>query len=334
MTDQALDRMLRRVLMDAACQEYDDLTAQQLEHDFSPGFERKMRKLIRRADHPIRYRAIRAAACLLLAVLLSGCTALAVSPEVRAAFVGWVREVSEEWFVYRYTGEEQPTLEDTVYLPAWIPEGYEEIVSPQAGTFVRTQYENGAKELLTVSYIKGTETASLNVEWEGAVVRRTSVGRLPADLYLNPDCGPNILVWTDSEKDAAFWITAPLSEGELVQVAKSIQESGPMPKRYQITWLPKDYGGGDTSLFRRLRSLEGARRYMEAGVSKTFLLHSGIPMTQPLLHTPKRKAAPSMSGTQRHGSIYLRRTVGINPSFGRQRMGQRCGCVHLYQIMR
>lgn len=244
MTDQALDRMLRRVLLDAACQECEELSAQQPEHDFSPGFERKMRKLIRRADHPIRYRAVRAAACLLLAALLSGCTALAVSPEVRAAFVGWVREVSEGWFVYRYTGEEQLTLEDTVYLPTWAPEGYEEIASPQTGTFVRTQYENGAKESLTVSYVKGTEMSSLNVEWEGAVVRQTLVGCLLADLYLNPDGGPNILVWTDSEKDVAFWITAPLSEKELVQVAESIQKSDPMPKRYQITWLPMNYGGG------------------------------------------------------------------------------------------
>lgn len=96
----------------------------------------------------------------------------------------------------------------------------------------------------TVSYVKGTETSSLNVEWKGAVVQQTSVGRLPADLYLNSDGGPNILVWTDSEKDAAFWITAPLTAGELVQVAESIQESDPMPKRYQITWLPMDYGGG------------------------------------------------------------------------------------------
>lgn len=210
---------------------------------FSAAFERKMKKLIRRADHPIRYRVTQAAACLLLVMLLSGCTAFAISPEARAAFVGWIREVYETWFVYRYTGEEQPTLEDTVYLPTWVPEGYEEIVSPQAGTFVRIQYENDEKELLTVSYMKGTETSSLNVEWEGAVVQHTSVGRLPADLYLNPDDGPNILVWTDMEKDAAFWVTAPLAAEELVQVAESIQESAPMPKRYCVSLLPMNYGG-------------------------------------------------------------------------------------------
>ena len=106
MTEQALDDLLRRVMLDAARQEYGDLIVQLPEHDFSPAFEKKMQKLIRRANHPIRYRVAQAVACLLLAALLSGCTALAISPEVRAAFVGWVREVYETWFVYRYTGEE------------------------------------------------------------------------------------------------------------------------------------------------------------------------------------------------------------------------------------
>lgn len=87
---------------------------------FSAPFERKMKKLIRRADHPIRYRIVQAAACLLLAALLSGCTVLAVSSEARAAFVGWVREVYEEWFVYRYTGKDQTAPENVVYCPTWI----------------------------------------------------------------------------------------------------------------------------------------------------------------------------------------------------------------------
>ena len=242
MTDQALDDLARRVLLDVCGQEYGDIIEELPEHDFSPAFEKKMKKLIRRANHPIRYQVAQAAACLLLAALLSGCTVLAISSEVRATFVGWVREVYESWFVYRYTGEEQPALEDTVYLPTWVPEGYEKTVSPQTGTFVRTQYENSAKELLTVSYVKGTETSSLSVEWTGAVVRQASVGHLPADLYLNPDDGPNILVWTDTQRDAAFWITAPVSEKELIKIAESVQESDPMPKRYCISPLPMNYG--------------------------------------------------------------------------------------------
>ena len=238
---------LKAALQEACLMELEDMPSEEAlraeeELTFSPAFEKKMKKLIRRARHPIRHRAAQAAACLLLAALLSGCTVLAVSPEARAAFVGWTREVYQTWFLYRYTGEKRPASEDTVYFPAWVPEGYEETVSPQTGTFVRTQYENSAKELLTVSYVKGTETSSLSVEWAGAVVRQTFVGRLPADLYLNPDGGPNILVWTDTDRNAVFWITAPLTERELTRIAESIRESDPMPKRYRMSLVPMHYG--------------------------------------------------------------------------------------------
>ena len=86
---------LKAALQEACFMELEEIPSEEkLSEDealtFSSAFERKMKKLIRRADHPIRYRIAQAAACLLLAALLSGCTVLAVSPEARAAFVGWV----------------------------------------------------------------------------------------------------------------------------------------------------------------------------------------------------------------------------------------------------
>ena len=51
----------------AARQEYGALMAEMPEHTFLPAFERKMRRLLRRANHPLRRRIIQTAACLLLA---------------------------------------------------------------------------------------------------------------------------------------------------------------------------------------------------------------------------------------------------------------------------
>ena len=114
MTDQALDDLARRLLLDAARQEYAALVAEAPEHSFSPAFERKMKKLIRRTDHPVRHRLAQAVACLLLAALLSGCSLLAFSPTARNALAGWVREVFSTWSIYRHSGEAQPALEDAV----------------------------------------------------------------------------------------------------------------------------------------------------------------------------------------------------------------------------
>ena len=107
MTDQALDKLARRLMLDAARLEYGEALAERQEHAFSPAFERRMKKLLRRDRHPVLYRALRAAACLLLALLLSGCTVLAVSPEAREVFVGWVREIHDTYFLYKFFGAEE-----------------------------------------------------------------------------------------------------------------------------------------------------------------------------------------------------------------------------------
>ena len=69
---------LKAALQEAYFMELEELPSEEILSEdealtFSPAFERKMKKLIRRADHPIRYRIAQAAACLLLAALLSGC---------------------------------------------------------------------------------------------------------------------------------------------------------------------------------------------------------------------------------------------------------------------
>ena len=81
MTDQALDDLARRVMLDAARLEYGNLLEELPEHDFSPEFERKMKNLIRQADHPARHRLLRTgqlvAALVALLLLLTVATAAA-----------------------------------------------------------------------------------------------------------------------------------------------------------------------------------------------------------------------------------------------------------------
>ena len=71
------------------------------QHTFSAKFERKMKRLIRKADHPLLYRGLRGVASILLAILIGGGTWLAVDVEARAAFIGWLREVYDNIFAYR-----------------------------------------------------------------------------------------------------------------------------------------------------------------------------------------------------------------------------------------
>ena len=57
MTGQALDQLARRVILDTARLEYGVLLEEAPEHSFSPAFERKMKRLLRRGRHPVWYPA-------------------------------------------------------------------------------------------------------------------------------------------------------------------------------------------------------------------------------------------------------------------------------------
>jgi len=94
-TDQALDDLARRVMLDAARREYGDLMDQRPEYTFSPGFERRMKKLIRRADHPVRWRLRwvgRAAAILAALLVLASVAAAAAGCTLWEFLVQWTDE--------------------------------------------------------------------------------------------------------------------------------------------------------------------------------------------------------------------------------------------------
>lgn len=242
MTDQALDNLARRLLLDAARLEYGDLMEELPEQDFSPQFEKKMRKLVRRGNHPIRYRVAQIAACLLLAALLSGCTVLAISPEARAAFAGWVREVYENAFVYRFYGEEQgESYADTAYRLTWLPEGYREAERPDLAGMGNVLYRDDAGGLVVLAYATDPEAFSLSVYPEHATVRKTQVHGRPADLYLDEQEGNrNLIVWTEEETGQFFYVSGPQGEDELVKMAESV-EKVEKTAVYRPSWVPEGY---------------------------------------------------------------------------------------------
>lgn len=127
------------------------------EATFSPEYKRKMKKLARRTDHPVIYWVQKAVACILLTILIGGGGILTFSTEARAAFVGWVREVYETWFVYNYEGVDREFPEDNVFYPAWIPDGYYELKRSISDDKVSIIYENEEGYLLSFTYTSNVE---------------------------------------------------------------------------------------------------------------------------------------------------------------------------------
>ena len=57
-----------------------------------------------RKKHPLHKVWLSRVAGVLLAILLAGSTVLAFSTEARAAFLGWIRQQYETFYVYTFAG--------------------------------------------------------------------------------------------------------------------------------------------------------------------------------------------------------------------------------------
>lgn len=190
---------------------------------FSARFERKMRKLIRRTAHPIRYRVMKAAACFLLAVLIGGGGVLTFSTEARAAFVGWVREVYSSYFVYQYTGSHTNLSQDMIYCPTWVPDGYNLIQEPIAGVRIEAIYRNEQGEAIIFNCSSNPESLIFRIDREDAQAYPKTVHNMPADLYLDQEEGDsNFLVWEDKNVGLIFWIISTIESDELLKIDESV----------------------------------------------------------------------------------------------------------------
>ena len=127
-------------------EEYGELLEELPEHDFSPEFERKMKNLIRQADHPVRHRLLRTgqlvAALVALLLLLTVATA-AAGYDIWRMLAEWTAEQitlapgqieyidPDDLHIPEEPGEYTDLQEAlTAYginrpvVPKWLPEGF------------------------------------------------------------------------------------------------------------------------------------------------------------------------------------------------------------------
>lgn len=189
-------------------------------HNFSARFERKMRRLIRRTRHPAAYRALVRVACAFLAFLLGSGVFLAVNPEARAAFFGWVRTQYEQLFVYDVanTGEQTELPE---YTLGWLPEGYEEVGRYIYPEYIWILYSDNNNE---IDFLYSYDN-KLYLSYADSMVKQTCVKNLPAEFYYSQkDNGRNAIVWSDPDTPMLFIINSKFEENIMIRMAENIQK--------------------------------------------------------------------------------------------------------------
>ena len=132
MTDQELDTLMRRVLLDSLKLDAESTASGELAFEATPRYQRQMAEMVkdplkweRRRARPLWKNVAQKAAVILLVFSLSLGSLMAVSPTVRAAVVRWVTEWYETHVVYRHLGAPM-TGKIPQYTITDLPDGYVE----------------------------------------------------------------------------------------------------------------------------------------------------------------------------------------------------------------
>lgn len=217
------DEMIKAAVIEANQVILEQLPSpKQCQHEFSKGFQKKMKRLIFKRKHPVLSAAMRTAAGIATAILVGGGLLLTFNAEVRAEFLSWIKESSEGLVMYLPAeGNEESDRKVRYRLPE-IPEGYEvyEIESTEDGeTFV---YENEQGQFLMFFYFYNFSETALGLYTEGYECINVSVGELKGEMYLTDDKNKgNAIVWKN--ENVIFSLDAFLDAEELLKMAESIE---------------------------------------------------------------------------------------------------------------
>lgn len=193
-------------------------------HTFSPKFQRRMARLIRRHRHKGLYRGLRRAACVLLAVLLGGTVFLSTNAQAREAFFGWVREQVEGAQRYFHQGN-VTSASEIVHYQIDIPEGYWLEDSLEAEGYFDYYYVNDDGDSIEFTYQYETEAAGgeLYVDDRETEKKQVMVCGTPGELYLsNEEETSNTVIWMDQSTGALIDVTAFLDEDALLDLAETV----------------------------------------------------------------------------------------------------------------
>lgn len=184
--------------------------------EFSPAFERNMKKLVFRVDHPVLFWLTR-----LLPVLLLAGAAAAVFLMLNSGAEPEPVPVPSAPPAPSPAVEVVEPPETIVYRPTWLPEGCEPTRETLYGTEGMIVYTTAdGTEAVFMYATEGDPSEGAGLDGGKAV----QVGDFPALLYLGQSKGSlNDLFWSDGETGASFWISAPFPEEDMIRMAESVE---------------------------------------------------------------------------------------------------------------
>ena len=199
-------------------------TENEIDHVFSDRFEKNMKSVIRKNNHPQLKRVLRMAASFALVILISGGSVMALSPTARAAVKGWL--FGQEGTVFSYTSIGTKTESEVSYQYdlAVIPEGkvlWQEILDETQSIMLYTEEETGHLLKITATPNDGTSAMFLITTTDQK--ETVQIGDITADFYPSEseDSSPG-LAWIDPDNDYLICLDGFFCQEELIDMAISL----------------------------------------------------------------------------------------------------------------
>ena len=233
MTDQELDQMMRRALLDAAAQEAEALPQEPPE--LSPRHGRSMRAMLRdplawarsrrrpALRTAARHAAARHAAAVLLMLVLSATVLVTVSPQVQADITRWVAEQTGNVLDFQFRGD-SPAQPIPQYQITALPEGYVETERTDSFAAGNVTYKNSDGDMILLDYAYMQDGASSRfVLNDTDTMSDIRVSGMPGKMILSTeeksfDC----ILWIDAAQNLQFTITAAAEESVIIAMAESV----------------------------------------------------------------------------------------------------------------
>lgn len=218
MTDQELDQMMRRALLDAAAQEAEALPQEPPE--LSPRHGRSMRAMLR---DPLAWARSRRRPALRTAARHAAAVLVTVSPQVQADITRWVAEQTGNVLDFQFRGD-SPAQPIPQYQITALPEGYVETERTDAFGAGNVTYKNsdGDMILLSYSYMQDGASSSFILN-DTDTMSDIRVSGMPGKLILSAEeKNFNRVLWIDAAQNLQFTISAAAEESVIIAMAESI----------------------------------------------------------------------------------------------------------------
>lgn len=205
-------------------------------HRFSRRFERNMAALLRRQRHSPRQRRARTfarrAAAVVLILLLSLATFLAVDTEARAAVLQWFRETFSHAVIYRFPENDAPAPVPR-YTLGWVPEGFALVDSgydETAGTcffYYKDIYGRQSFSFDAISMFDGTIISLFNIDDPPRIETVRVNGMRGEFCPANDPSDYNNLIWFDEAHSLAMWLSGNISKEDILHIAQEVKLGEP-----------------------------------------------------------------------------------------------------------